>query len=293
MDFLSSIDPVYAAVLVLSALFMFGLHTVIYKVSSKNPAPAPLNAGNPQPMAQNRARQQDEEVDNDEDDDSSDDEGPNQANNGRDVAPKMIGKKKRLKMERKAALKEYRKYQLEQSKERQAEQKKELKELRKAEKVLDSEKATEEEAWEKYIAEKRRKEQEEYERWKGTMEIGESGSGDQDRWILENQAENIIAVIHAERVVVLEALSARFHTSTNLLVELLTKLVKERRLEGILDESGKFIHVSREDRLKIAKIVQRRGRVDISDITREANLLISLEPILAPSDLPEPVASSS
>lgn len=63
------------------------------------------------------------------------------------------------------------------------------------------------------------------------------------------------------------------------MVELIQRLVAEGKLEGILDERGKFIQIGREDRLKIAKTIQRRGRVSIGDLSREVNNMISLDPI--------------
>lgn len=291
MSILASIDPIFALVLVLSVLCMFALHALIYKVSTRKDPVERVNERVEVEERPERVQVRAEQANDEEEGESSDEEGLNEGNT---TGPKMMGKKKRLHMERKAAMKEYRKHQLEQSKSKQAEQKRELKELRKAEKANETEKLTEEEAWEKYIEDKRRQEEEEYQRWRGTMTIGESGSGDQDRLHLETQSESIISTIQQERVVILEALSSRFRTSTNLLVELINQLLKERRLEGIFDETGKFLCVSKDDRLKLAKIIQRRGRVDITELTREANLLISLEPTSSHDDSDStPVASSS
>ena len=292
MDFSTVMDPVYIIVLVFSILVIIGIHTLINRATA-NVAPAALLNERPPAHVRDQPVQLDRnDADEAEDSDSSDEEDPQDAHQ---ALPKMMGKKKRLKMERKAALKEYRKYQLDQSKERQVEEKKRLKELRKSEKATEKDQAAQDEAWEKYVEEKRHKEEEEYQAWKSSMTVQASGSGDSEKDVLAAQSEAVIASIQRERSVILESLSARFQTSTAMMVELLEKLVKEGQLEGVFDEHGKFIHVTRDDRLKLAKIIQRRGRVGIGELTREANAIISIDPIAEaePSLESDPVAASS
>jgi len=296
MDFSVFMDPVYLLVLALSILVIIGIHLLISR-SSSNVVPAvPLNERAPNVGMDNRHVRAHEEMEYGEESDSSGEEDVQAADT---ALPKMMGKKKRLKMERRAALKEYRKYQLDQSKEKQLEEKRRLKELRKSEKAAEKDQTAQDEAWEKYLEEKLLREEEEYESWKPAMSVQESGSGDSERESLTREADHVISFIQRERSVILESLSARFQTTTALMVELLSNLVNEGRLEGIFDEHGKFIHVTREDRLKLAKIIQRRGRVGIGELTREANAIISIDPIPEPepssSSSPnlDPVASSS
>lgn len=289
MDLSTILDPVYIAVLLLSIAFMVGLHTLIYRFSSN---PNSTNEAGRAPQNEVVPREiRPEEAEEDEDSGDSDEEEPQHAQQGQTRVAKMMGKKKRAKMEREAARKEFNKYQLEKNKERLVDQKKELKEMRKQEKVADKAQATEDEAWEKYLEDKRKKEEEEYQSWKHTISVEESGSGETEKENLEARVEDIIATVKQERSVILESLSARFRTTTAKMVELLTTLVKEKRLEGVFDEHGKFIYVSKEDRLKIAKILQRRGRVGIADLALEVNSVISIDPL--PVELPEDSQSAS
>lgn len=288
MDFSIVMDPVYILMLVFSILVIFGIHAIINRVSPNTAPIAVHNDRQPAPLPERPVLGDAAGDEAAEESDSSDEEDVQNAN---PALPKMMGKKKRLKMERKAALKEYRKYQLDQSKERQVEEKKRIKELRKSEKSAEKEQAEQDEAWEKYIEEKRQQEEEEYQSWKHTMTVQESGSGESEKDVLAAQSDRIIALIQHERSIILESLSARFQATTAAMVDLLTRLVSEGRLEGVFDEHGKFIYVTREDRLKLAKIVQRRGRVGIGELTREANALISIDPLNDPE--PEPSSSSS
>jgi DDRGK domain-containing protein 1 len=40
-------------------------------------------------------------------------------------------------------------------------------------------------------------------------------------------------------------------------------------LTGVIDDRGKFVHITAEEMDKIAKFITRRGRVSIGDITKE------------------------
>jgi hypothetical protein len=55
-------------------------------------------------------------------------------------------------------------------------------------------------------------------------------------------------------------------------------LDKEGRLTGLIDDRGKFIHITVEEMEKVAKFITRKGRVSIEDIARESNKLINLTP---------------
>jgi len=60
------------------------------------------------------------------------------------------------------------------------------------------------------------------------------------------------------------------------MIELIQKLDKEGLISGVIDDRGKFIYVSREELQKIAKFINRKGRVSLEDIARESNKLINL-----------------
>lgn len=268
-------DPVFVGVLVFSVIVALGLYFFIYKLSPSPTQPAPGPQPAP-PRAQVRDNHVQQPQPRDDEDDSSDseEEEPQEREVGK---PKMMGKKKRAKMERKQALKEHRQYQLEQSKAAQAEEKAWIKALRKEEKEKEAKEAADEQAWQEYLRKKQEKEEQEYAYWKQGMQVESAGSGETERDILRSRKQELIGIVVRERVVLLESLASRFQTTTALIVELLTECVNQGGLEGIFDERGKFIHVSREERLRIAKIINRRGRVSITELSREANALISLE----------------
>lgn len=288
MDSSSLLDPVFVVVLILSVFVTLGLYLAIYRLSSTSSATDARQPQQPPPQLRENHPQGPQLQDAEEDDSSSDEED---AIPGQQAKPKLMGKKKRAKLERKQAMKEYRQYQLEQSKAKMADQKAWVKDLRKSEKEKAEVAAADEAEWQEYLRKKQEKEEEEYQQWKSSMQVEGSGSGESERDKLWNRKLEVAAAVVRERIVLLEALASRFHTTTALMVELLTEMVRQDSLEGIFDERGKFIHVTREDRLKIAKIINRRGRVSISELSREANAIISLEPLVQEPDLS--AASSS
>jgi len=55
------------------------------------------------------------------------------------------------------------------------------------------------------------------------------------------------------------------------------------QLTGVVDDRGKFIYISPEELLAVAKFVKRRGRVSIADLAIESNKLINLKETVEPS----------
>ena len=49
-------------------------------------------------------------------------------------------------------------------------------------------------------------------------------------------------------------------------------------ITGVIDERGKFIFITRDEMIALAKFVQRKGRVRISTLAQESNRLIDLTP---------------
>jgi hypothetical protein len=61
-------------------------------------------------------------------------------------------------------------------------------------------------------------------------------------------------------------------------VETLERLDKEGKISGVIDDRGKFIYITKDEMLKVANFIKRKGRVTIEDIARESNKLIDLTP---------------
>jgi uncharacterized protein (DUF2126 family) len=54
--------------------------------------------------------------------------------------------------------------------------------------------------------------------------------------------------------------------------------MSEGRLSGVMDDRGKFIHITREEYESVAKFIKQRGRVSIGELVDSSNRLIRLVP---------------
>lgn len=49
-------------------------------------------------------------------------------------------------------------------------------------------------------------------------------------------------------------------------------------ITGVVDDRGKFIHISKEELNTVAKFIKQRGRVSITELVSSSNTLINLQP---------------
>lgn len=127
-------------------------------------------------------------------------------------------------------------------------------------------------------AEEEKKANEEYEEWKGLIDVEQSGS------VAETMASepqsmllDFIDHIKEKRVVILEELAAKFGLKTADAVSRVKTLQARGRLTGVMDDRGKFIYISKEEMESLASFINSKGRVSIAELTRKANELIEME----------------
>jgi len=152
----------------------------------------------------------------------------------------------------------------------------EILERKQKQKEEDDKRHQEEEELEKLREERKKKEQEEYDAMKGDFAVEGEGSLSHDQIFFEEQTENIIALVKQAKVVYLEDLAMKYNVKPQDVADKLSNLEKEGRLTGIIDERGKFIYITQQEMSNIAKFINNRGRISISEIARESNKLVSL-----------------
>jgi hypothetical protein len=129
--------------------------------------------------------------------------------------------------------------------------------------------------------EKEKKEQEEFDQWKNMFEIEEKGHS----VILEEEKEEanqsllqrFIDYIQSNKVIILEDLASEFGLTTQDTIDRVNRLQENGRITGIVDDRGKFIYISEEEMEKVAKYIQRKGRLTIHELSKECNQLIQLD----------------
>lgn len=191
---------------------------------------------------------------------------------------KKIGAKKLAKLQRKEEAK-----QIRQAEEERRAQRKAREEQDEAERLKRKQDEKEQERLEREDEERRKKEREEREleefnKWKGSIEVEAEGSAKAE--LEEKKAKLVHFADHVkrEKVVLLEDLAITFSLQTQEVIDELTKAEDERRLTGVIDERGKYIYISPEEMDSVAKFIKYRGRVSIRDIAAESNKLIKMVP---------------
>merc|ERR1712141_523274 len=92
----------------------------------------------------------------------------------------------------------------------------------------------------------------------------------------ENKLEIFIQYIKDTKVVLLEDLAAHFKMKTQDAIDRVTTLRDEGKLTGVIDDRGKFIYISQAELETVAKFINNRGRVSITELAENSNRLVSL-----------------
>ncbi|VDD79215.1 unnamed protein product [Mesocestoides corti] len=189
---------------------------------------------------------------------------------------KKIGTKKAQKLAEKERRKEEREAE---ERYREALRKKEDEEIRKRKEA--EAKAAAAEAALAAAEEKRRLEQElreqaEYEKLKATFSIEGEGVGVKqlDKEAEEQLNREFVDAIKEAKIISLERLCIEFEMKTDACVEKIKSLLSEGLLSGVLDDRGKFLYIEQSEYEAIAKFIELRGRVTISELVEHGNRII-------------------
>ncbi|KAG3113839.1 hypothetical protein PI125_g6986 [Phytophthora idaei] len=126
--------------------------------------------------------------------------------------------------------------------------------------------------------EKERKEKEEFDQWKDMFTIEEQGTKlVEDSEESQTLLQQFVDYVKSHKVVLLEDLASEFNLATQEAIDRVESLQKSNRLTGIVDDRGKFIYITEEEMDKVAKFIQRRGRLGFSELSKECNKLIRLD----------------
>ncbi|XP_018788331.1 PREDICTED: DDRGK domain-containing protein 1 [Bactrocera latifrons] len=211
---------------------------------------------------------------NDNDEDGDDDEIPSGP-----VLDEKMGAKKRAKMEAKEQKRIMREQELKQREERKVKEAK-LEAERKQQEEREEEAERKAAEAERLAREEReRKEHEEYLKMKEAFKIEEEGYEEAEDAEKEQLLQDFIQYIKDNKVIVLEDLAMEFKLKTQQVIDRIQDLQANGTLTGVIDDRGKFIYVSQEELLEVAKFIRQRGRVSIAELAESSNNLINLTPV--------------
>ncbi|KHJ46977.1 hypothetical protein D918_02517, partial [Trichuris suis] len=189
-----------------------------------------------------------------------------------------MGKKKLAKLQAKAERRAMR-----EEEEAEREQRK-MFDIERAEKERLREQAEEEEERRRELEEKqrieaeKRRQHEEYLRLKEAFTVEGEGCDADENADAEGMYRKFVDYVKANKVVSMEILAGEFGMRTADVIDRLRNMVSDGVLTGVFDDRGKFIHVTDEELLLIAKFIKQRGRVSVDELSEYSNSLIDLEP---------------
>lgn len=132
--------------------------------------------------------------------------------------------------------------------------------------------------------ERRRLEKEEgvYREWKGRIEVEDVGEvgGVVEGDGREGGVERFVEWIKERKVVVVEEVGVVFGLRSEEVVERLKDLEVMGRIEGVFDDRGRFVCVSRKEMEEIARFVMERGKVGIDELAVECSRIIRLDTVI-------------
>jgi DDRGK domain-containing protein 1 len=87
-----------------------------------------------------------------------------------------------------------------------------------------------------------------------------------------------IDFIKDSKVIEMDELAAHFDLRTQDAIQRVESLLEMGRIEGVMDDRGKFICVTEDEMAAVAKFMNRKGRVSVMDLVVESNKLVDLTP---------------
>uniref|UniRef100_A0A1B0FIB8 DDRGK domain-containing protein 1 n=1 Tax=Glossina morsitans morsitans TaxID=37546 RepID=A0A1B0FIB8_GLOMM len=199
------------------------------------------------------------------------------------ILDEKMGAKKRAKIEAKEQKKLMREQELKQREERKVKEAKLEEERKKQDEQEAAEQRKQAEIERLAREEQERKELEEYLKMKEAFSVEEEGFGEGDDEEKNNLLADFIKYIQDNKVVVLEDLAIEFKLKTQQAIDRIQELQSNGTLTGVIDDRGKFIYISEDELMSVAKFIKQRGRVSITELAESSNNLIHLTP-LASSD---------
>ncbi|KAI3437101.1 uncharacterized protein J3R85_005842 [Psidium guajava] len=118
-----------------------------------------------------------------------------------------------------------------------------------------------------------------FEKWKGEFSIDAEGTTENDAQD-GNQGllSDFVEYIKKHKCIPLEDLAAEFKLRTQECINRIASLESMGRLSGVMDDRGKYIHISLEEMKAVADYIKREGRVSIAHLASKSNQFIDLEP---------------
>jgi hypothetical protein len=136
--------------------------------------------------------------------------------------------------------------------------------------------AKEEAALAELRAEKRQREEEDYKKWIGHIEVAEKGEIGAADAVEQSLRTYLMETAPVEsKLLVLEDAARRHAVSVEKLVKILNEMLASGSISGVFDDRGKFVFVTDAEYDAISKFIRNRGRVSVTELVRECNRIVA------------------
>jgi len=126
--------------------------------------------------------------------------------------------------------------------------------------------------------ERRRKEDEEAAKWMNFISVDEAGTqGEEAGGEEQGMLGRFVDFIKQRKAVPLDEVAAEFGLRVTEVINRLHALEEGGQITGVMDDRGKYIYISMEEMHAVADFITNRGRVSISDLAKNSNMLVDLE----------------
>ncbi|KAF7639537.1 hypothetical protein Mgra_00000866 [Meloidogyne graminicola] len=177
---------------------------------------------------------------------------------------KKMERKKMAKLQAKAEAKVLREQQQEEreTKKRREEEAEKLKEEKRF--AEEEEERLRYEKLKKEKEEREKREQEDYLKFKESFNVNEQGFDNENNEVVDPEEFNsqIIEYLKTRKVVHVDQVASNFHLKPEIAIERINELLKQKLITGVFDD-------------RVAKFINQRGRVTLSEISENSTKLIS------------------
>ncbi|CAF1173385.1 unnamed protein product [Didymodactylos carnosus] len=189
-----------------------------------------------------------------------------------------IGKKKQMKIQAKAEKRQQREQEIVERREKKERDERAAEEKRKKELDEEQKEKEREEEERRKKEEQERKEYEEYLELKKAFTVDDEGHDENP-----NETDNesllnaFVEYVKSAKVVYLDELASQFKLRTHDVIDRLKYLQDISVINGLFDDRGKYIYLTREEMNNVTRAIRQRGRISFSDLSKISNELINFD----------------
>ena len=121
---------------------------------------------------------------------------------------------------------------------------------------------------------------EEFDEWKNTFSVSDSGEQNNRNNSDDNATDllsQMIKYIQKKKIAPIDQIASKFNMRTADALSRIQALHAEGILTGIFDERGRYIYVSKQEMLEIREKIKLKGRINVEQLVKICNQIITID----------------